>query len=420
MENKKIFLYFYILPTLIFILASVILFLLNQTFLRKSIERTYFERLSFLGSFFKLDLSKEKKLENISDFKGKIVDQFYKSKDVVYYAFRVNKDSLLYWNSKYEGFLPIFTFYPQKDISIRTIKTPVGKIFELNVKEKLDGKDVVLTIGFMQVYSNILKRAHLRILVLFNILIVIFLFLYYIKIMEYNQSFVEREKAIEKERREKEVFKTLSTLSMTLSHELRNPLNSLNLIFEKIIMEKSRENAVVLAKRGEQEIERIKRFTKSFEMLLKKEAGEKVEIGLQTKDKIDIKSLLTSIVKNLLSKKVIININEVGKKILVEGDRELLSILFYYLLKSFFEGLDEENFLKISIDYNKKMIEIKSSGKAIFSSELFSHPEKGENFSSEKGDTLFLIRKIIEFHNWDISFDSYELGDIIIINFKGG
>ncbi len=421
MNSKKLLFYFYILPVLIFILASVLLFAINQNFLSKNIEKTYFDRLNFLGVFFKAELAKERNYKNLTFLRDKIIKEFYKSKDVVYYAFRFNKDNLWSWSSKYEGFLPIFGFYPKKDIKIRVIKTPVGRIFELNVKENFSKKEIVLTIGFMQAYSNIIKTAHLRILLIFNILIVIFLFLYYIKIMEYNHSVIEREKLIEKERREKEVFRTLSTLSMALSHELRNPLNSLNLIFEKITIETNKNILADLAKKGGQEIERIKRFTKSFEMLLKKESEGKSNIGIQIKDKINLKNLISLILDSLLKDYDISpKLKEKGDSYYVMGDRELLSILFYYLLKACFEGAGKEGFITILIDYNNNQIKIKNSGKAVFTEELLSHSEKVTKNDSQIGNTIFLIKKIIDFHNWKISFESYELGDIIIINFKGG
>ena len=231
---------------------------------------------------------------------------------------------------------------------------------------------------------------------------------------------VEREKVIEKERREKEIFKTLSTLSMALSHELRNPLNTLNLIFEKISIEKDMNNVSSLAEKGEQEIERIKRFTKSFEMLLKKEAGEE-ENTVLAKEKIDLMEIISFTVKSLSETyKVNISIKEEGEKEVVIGDKELISILFYSLLKVSLEGIGEDGFMKIALNYEKNEITIKTNGKGIFSEDMFSHPKQGTKTNSKIGDTIFLVKKIIEFHKWEIFFNSYELGDFIIINFKKG
>ncbi len=411
-------LYFYILPLTIFIIASVLLFFMNQSFLKNNLEKGYFEKLNFLGSFFKMELSKQKSFKELELLKDGIVKELYGSKDVIYYAFRINKEDLWSWESKYEGFLPIFGFSPKKELSVRVLKTPVGRVYELNVKGVVEGKEVIFTVGFMQEYSAMLKRMHIRILVIFNILIAVFLFLYYIKIMEYNTSVVEREKIIEKERREKKIFKTLSVLSMALSHELRNPLNTLYLIFEKLGVEKESEKVQELIKRGGEEIERIKRFTRSFEMLIKKEAGDGNNNISQAKESVDLNILIFSLLNNLEREyQVNLSLKENGENLVVEGDQELLSILFYYLIKGFCEGAGKNGFVSIVIDSDKREITIKGSGKTKFFEVIHMDTDEKLEKIGTKGveDTAFLVKKIVEFHRWKIEHFSYELGDMIIL-----
>ncbi len=422
MEEKKLLFYFYIFPLIIFIIASVILFSINQSFLKGNIEENYFERLKFLGSFFKMEFSKQKSLKELNNIKNTIVKKLYNSKSVIYYAFRINRDTLWHWSSKYEGFLPIFDYIPEKDISIRTLNTPVGKVYELDVTSKVSGEKVIFTVGFIQEYTAILKKVHVRILILFNVLIAVFLFLYYIKIMEYNHSVVEREKIIEKERREKEVFKTLSILSMALSHELRNPLNSLYLIFEKLLIEKNKEKVAELVERGDSEIERIKRFTKSFEMLLKKEAGGNIENTSTLKDRVNLNVLIFSLINELeKSYEINIDLKEDEEALIVDGDRELLSILFYYLIEEFCKSVGRDGFISIKISGERKEVIIKGSAHTRFLKEVDTKdyiPEEERETKIE--DTVFLIEKIVDFHNWKIEYSSYELGDLIVVQIQEG
>lgn len=411
-------LYFYIFPLTIFIIASVLLFIINQSFLKSNLEKGYFEKLKFLGSFFKMELSKQKSFKELSLLKNSIVKKLYISKDVIYYAFRVNRENLWSWESKYEGFLPIFGFSPQKNLSVRVLKTPVGRVYELNVNGVVEGKEVLFTVGFIQEYSAMLKIMHIRILIIFNILIAVFLFLYYIKIMEYNASVVDREKIIEKERREKKIFRTLSVLSMALSHELRNPLNTLYLIFEKLGVEKENEKVMELIKRGGEEIERIKRFTRSFEMLIKKEAGDEDNNISQANESVDLNTLIFSLLNNLEREyQINLSLKENGENLVVGGDQELLSILFYYLIKGFCEGVGKDGFVSIVIDSDKREIIFKGSGKNKFSKVIYmDNDEKLEKIrTKEIEDTVFLVKKIVEFHRWKMKHSSYELGDIIIL-----
>ncbi len=410
---------FFLVPYIVFLIFSYSIYKLNNNFLKKSFEERTSVNILHLGNIYRRALINIVKTEEKNSIKI-IEESFFNSKEVVYFAVRKAKDELIAWGTKYEGFLPIFDFYPEKDISLRKVKTPVGVIFELNIRYKSGNGKNTLTLGIKQPYRYIAEKIYLRYLLILDILIALFSFLYYRKIVNYNESVINKEKHIEKEKKEKEYFKALSVLSLGISHELRNPLNILTLILEKLEISYGNKKINRDIDAGKKEIDRILRVINSLHLLVEQEET----IIEKTKWKTESFNIMELIKESVdsLKKKFITEIqicNELGEEPLIYGNKELTLILLTNLIKNSCEASGDNGIVKICLDKDEKniFIEIKDTGGG------FSYNFESQNISlnSEKmghlGIGLFIAKKIVEYHSWRLKINNYELGSILKLYF---
>jgi signal transduction histidine kinase len=418
MSKKKVFLMFFIIPYIVFLIFSYSIYRLNNNFLKKSFEERTSANILHLGKIYKRALinivkTEEKNSTNI------IKNSFFNSKEAVYFAIRKAKDELIGWGTRYEGFLPVFDYYPERDISLRKIKTPVGVIFELNIRYKAKNRNNTLTLGIKQPYRYIAEKIYFRYLLILDILIALFSFLYYMKIVNYNESVINKEKHIKKEKKEKEYFKALSVLSLGISHELRNPLNILSLILEKLEISYGNHKINKDIEAGKKEIDRILRVINSLHLLV--EEGDNTTKG--TKWRTESFNLMDVIKESIesLEKKFITEIRICDKtkgETFINGNRELTIILLTNLIKNSCEASGDKGVVKVSLNKDENIfMEIKDTGGG------FNYNFETENISlnSEKighlGIGLFIAKKIIEYHSWKLEIKNYELGSILKLYF---
>ena len=140
--------------------------------------------------------------------------------NVIYVAVK-KKDKLIFWDSKYSGYLPL-----ERENSPRIFSSPIGSILEL----KGDiGNGVSVYLGFdFSLLDEIKRRSFVNFLIVFAVLLV-FSALSLGYILYVNRLYFIKERELISERQEKERFKELSLLTSSLSHELKNPINNLYL-----------------------------------------------------------------------------------------------------------------------------------------------------------------------------------------------
>ncbi len=157
--------------------------------------------------------------ENLKKFLARLMQ----NDDVIYVAVE-KKGKLIFWDSKYPGYLPI-----EKKQSPRIFPSPIGSILEMK-GEVGDGISVYLGMDF-SLLDEIKRRSFANFLVVFTTLL-IFSALSIGYILYVNRLYFNKERELLQERQEKERFKELTLLTSSLSHELKNPINNLYLALQ--------------------------------------------------------------------------------------------------------------------------------------------------------------------------------------------
>jgi len=412
---------FFLIPYLIFVVFSYSIYRMNNYFMKQSFEKRTSENMLNLGKIYRIALLNIIK-ENKKNYGEQIRKYFFTERDIAYFAVRKSKEKLLDWETKYEGFLPIFNHYPTKSISLRKIQTPIGLIYELSFKfpsKELQIEPEAMTLGIQQTYSLLAKKVYLRYFLLIDLLIAIIIFLYYLKIIKYNLTAINKEKKLLNEQRDKEYFMSLSTLSLGISHEIKNPLNTLSLIFENISLNKQKPKKIdPLIKEGKEEINRLIRLSNSFNLLLQKEKQDKSSWDIYRFDIAKIVDKSIKITKRAFSTKILFDI-KIKEPLYIRGNMELTLLMLNNLLKNSCESSGTDGLVEVSLNKNDNYyLEIKDTGGGFKEKlEVLQKPFK-TNKKGNLGIGLFIIKKVLDFHNWKLKILNNKVGTTFRIIFR--
>lgn len=179
---------------------------------------------------------------------------------VIYVA--IEKDNrLIFWDSKYSGYLPI-----ERVECPRIFPSPIGSILEL--RGKIDrGISIYLGMDF-SLLDEIRRRSFKNFLVVF-ITLLIFSSVSLGYTLYINKLYFVKEKELMKEKQEKERFKDLSLLTSSLSHELKNPINNLYLNLQLLEEKVQGEKEVRYIYRIKEEAKRLSQLIETHLSLIK-------------------------------------------------------------------------------------------------------------------------------------------------------
>jgi signal transduction histidine kinase len=377
-----------------FILSS-----LNRAYIKNKTEDLVQEQLHATAEIFTVNISHFLR-ENYS------VDEIFESysgkEDIYYIALLDETKNILGWSSRFEGYLPI-SLQRVGEQESWIIDSPAGKIFNLfSPFSPEEGQLYFLYIGYslenleeMMAYS---RRNFFLIFGLISLIGVVFFLGFY----QIQRHYIEKKKEVEDEKREKERYREISAFTSGIAHEIKNPLNSLSLLFNLLDKNVSSEikGEVLLGKKEIQKISSIiDQFSMSLKPLrLKKEYFPLAEIVSDVRD---------SLAKEFSMDRWEIHYSETSS-ILLNGDKGLMKQALLNLFKNSLED-SEEGKISIDVRKRKKQVEMKieDSGRGI--------PEKDfeqifEPFFSTKesgmGIGLYLTKKIIEAHEGEIAVQS--------------
>ncbi len=196
----------------------------------------------------------------------------------------------------------------------------------------------------------------------------------------------------------------LGKFSSEITHEIKNPLNSIKLKLEILKRKYSNSKEIIEI---ENEIKRLTEITNDFLQL-----GKAVDLNFNEINLKDFfKKIKDSYRESLKREKIDLEINCEGLKI--RGDENKLKQVFFNLINNSIDALkDKRNDKRIIIlcekEENKINIYIKDNGKGIKNPEKLFTP-----FYTEKdhgsGLGLIIVKRIIEAHKGKIEFkDDYE------------
>jgi len=152
--------------------------------------------------------------------------------EIYFMALLDAQGEVLAWNSRFEGYLP-FSRQRSGAAGSGIIDSPAGRILaERAAVTAADGRRFDLFLGYALtgMEDMIARSRRTSFLLLAVVLLVGALFFRGVYVLQ--SRFLAKSREAEAERREKEHFRDIAAFTSGVAHEIKNPLNSLALVFE--------------------------------------------------------------------------------------------------------------------------------------------------------------------------------------------
>ena len=373
--------------------------LLNRANLQKKVEALVHEQLLAAARILEVNV-------------GHFLDEgiapsstlaLYSGEESIYYmALLDGRKDILAWSSRYEGYLP----YSADDAGRNepwVIDSPVGRIFNLIAPFRTrDGATYYLYLGYsLASLEEMIARSNRNFLFVFGLLasagVVFFVGLFVLQ-----RSYLAKEEEAARERKEKERFRGISAITSAVAHEIKNPLNSLALLFD-LLQKKAPVDLRDDAALGKAEVQKISavidRFSDSLKPLkLNRERTSFRELA---------EAAFRALPPGTAAPGVAFTVVE-SSPASVTVDRDLFVRCLANLLRNAFEATERGGVsLQARRLRRKTVVQVEDTGRGM-------PPEQVERvfepFYSGQGRGmgigLFLARKIIEAHDGKIWVES--------------
>jgi signal transduction histidine kinase len=412
--KKKDFFLFFFLPLLVIVVIFFILSSINRAYIKNKVEELIKEQLQATAEILKVNISHFLNENYQSD---EIFNLYSGEENIYYMALLDEKKEILGWSSQFEGYLPL----SQKNFGREEswiIDSPAGKIFNIfSSFTSSDQRTYYIYLGYsLMSLEEMIAHSRKSFFILFGIIAGVGI-VFFLGIYQLQNHYLRKEKEAEEERREKERYREISAFTSGVAHEIKNPLNSLALLFElfeKKVPQELHEEIFL----GNKEVRRISRIIDQFSASLK-------PLNLK-KEKFILKDLVGDIIASLENERdsadVKIKYSE-ENRVALNADQELLSQAFRNLLRNSLEATEKGDIaVWAKKQHNKILITLQDSGKGLSEEErmhifdpFFSRKKEG------MGIGLYLTKKIIEAHDGKIECES-RLGEgtTFFIQIPGG
>jgi signal transduction histidine kinase len=397
--KKKNYLLFFYLPVVGFIVIFFAFSALNRSYIKKKVEGLVEEQLRASAEILKVNFS-----HFLSEgYEADKVFDLYSNEENIYYIALFNESrKILGWKSQFEGYLPISMESMQKEDSW-IIDSPAGKIFNSFSSFALStGETYYLYMGYsLHDLQEMMTHSRRNFYLIFGLIVVVGI-VFSIGLYQIQIHYLHKKEELEEEKRQKERYREISALTSGVAHEIKNPLNSLALLFE-LLKKKgaSPESEAIVS--GREEVAKISRIVDQFSSSLKP-----IEIRKDTFDLGDeIRSVEESLKKLAKERGVAVRYSQ-DSSITLFADRMLLSQAIHNIVKNAIEASDGgEVDITVEKERKKVSIAVKDSGRGMDEEEkaLIFEPF----FSTKKGGMgigLYLTRKIVEAHGGELDLTS--------------
>jgi signal transduction histidine kinase len=412
LKNKNYLLFFY-LPVVGFVVIFFAFSSLNRSYIKKKVEVLVEEQLRASAGILKV---------NFIHFLGegyeadKVFD-LYDEENIYYMALVDESREILGWKSRFEGYLPISRETMQKQGSW-IIDSPAGKIFNSFSSFTVPrGKTYYLYLGYsLNDLQEMMAHSRMNFYLIFGLIIVVGI-VFSIGLYQLQTHYMDKKTELEEEKRQKERYREISALTSGVAHEIKNPLNSLALLFE-LLAKKSTSTDSEAIRSGREEVAKIARIVDQFSSSLKPIELSKDSFSLED----EIKSVQESLEKTARERGVDIRRSK-DFSVTLFADRMLLSQAIHNIVKNAIEASDGgEVDIAVKKERKKVLISVKDNGRGI------GEEEFGRIFapfySTKKGGMgigLYLTRKIVEAHGGNLDFVSNaNIGTTFTICIPGG
>jgi signal transduction histidine kinase len=393
--KRKDLILFFLLPFAGVLAIFLAFSLFNRATIQRKTEALVHEQL--LAAARILDV-------NISHFLGEgmtpaDVLALYSGEENIYYmALLDGRKNILAWTSRYEGYLP-FSADDARRSEPWVIDSPAGRIFNLmSTFRAEDGTTGFLYLGYsLASLGEMIARSKRNFLIMFAFLsaggVVFFIGLFILQ-----RRYLAKALEAESEREEKERFREISAFTSSVAHEIKNPLNSLSLLFD-LLQKKSPAELKGDAALGKAEVRKISQVIDTFSNHLKatRPAGERIalrDVVAAARQSVPGESVAAGVAFRF-SEPSLVTINV---------DRDLFTRCLGNILRNAFEATAEG---AVSVTAKKgrrkTLILVADTGRGMAPDDLerafdpfFSTKKKG------MGIGLYLAKRIVEAHGGKI------------------
>jgi len=412
--KRQSYLLFFYIPLLGFMVIFFAFSSLNRSFIKGKVEKLVDEQLQATSGILKVNFSHLLE-ENYTP--EDIFAQFSGEKNIYYMALLDGNRQILGWQSQFEGYLPLSK---ESLATERTwiINSPAGKIFNSFSSFSLPGGSVYfLYLGYsLSDLEEMMIRSRKNFYLVFGIIVAVGI-LFSVGLYQLQLHYLQKKRELEEEKKEKERYRSISALTSGVAHEIKNPLNSLALLFE-LLSKNAPAGTEEDISSGKEEIRKISRIIDQFSSSLRP-----VEL---TKEAFCLGDIISdvqgSLEKEAKERKVQIQFVQ-SHRIELLADKGLMRQAVYNLVKNALEACDGGGIF-IRADQNKKRIRIvvQDTGQGMTNEEkerafepFFSRKKEG------MGIGLYLVQKIVHAHEGRIDFVSEEgKGTTFTIEIPGG
>jgi signal transduction histidine kinase len=385
------FLLFFILPFGGLVIIFFIVSSLNRDYVERKVEGLAAEQIEASSEILRVNVAH---LIDDNVDPAKIIAISAGEESIYYLALLDNRRNILSWSSRYEGYLPLSS----RDTD-RTqpwiISSPVGRIFNtITPVVTAAGRTYYLYLGYaLSGLDSLISRSNRNFVLVFAVLIAVGI-LFFLGVWALQRSFLAKTREAEEEKAEKERFREISGLTSAVAHEIKNPLNSLSLLFE--LLQKNAPDALreetALAKA---EVRKISEIVDRFSNLLRPPQPQKARFVLRDL----FAAVHESVAREIPRPEVEFRYLE-SAPIALYGDERLLGQCFFNLLRNAFEATAAGSVVvEASLHGRRTVIRVRDTGRGIPAEDL---PAIFDPFFTTKdsgmGVGLYLAKKIIEAH----------------------
>jgi len=412
--NRKDFVLFFLLPFMGTALVFLIISALNRASVDRSVEGLVREQLRAASGILTTDIGLF--LSQGASPAG-VLDAYAAEENIYFMAVLDEEKNVLAWRSKFEGYLPLsLRDIPETDSWI--IDSPAGEIFSLfTAFSPSRGNEYYLYLGYsLAGLENMRARSKRNLLILFGIFAAAG-GLIFRGVSVLQTRYLEKKAEAEEARTEREHFKEISAFTSGIAHEIKNPLNSLSLIFELLNRKLPPETRKDI-ELGRNEVRKISGILDQFSGALKPFHLRREIFPLGEA----VPSVFESLAREFPLSRPRLRFDR-GAEITLTADRNLFCLSLFNILKNSLQASEKGEIAVTARRIRKWVrIEVRDQGPGIPTERIERIFEPF--FSTKKegmGIGLYLTKKIIDAHGGRIEVRSRPgEGTVFSIQVAGG
>lgn len=399
--KRRSLLVFFVLPFAGILLIFAFVSFLNRADFRKRAEELVRGQVEATAHILAVNISH---MLTEGRAPSEILELFAPEDDIYFMALLDEGKNVMAWNSRFEGYLPLSLAQAEAGES-GIIDSPAGKIFNTYTAVSAGReRTCLLYLGYsLSSMEEMLTRTGRNALFFFALLVLVgALFFHEISLLQ--ARYMAKAREAEAERLEKERFREISAFTSGVAHEIKNPLNSLSLLFD-LLMNKVPSETRSELQLGKEQVRTIAGIVDRFSSAVKP-----IQPFLETLalDEV-LRQARESLLREFPASAPRVEVSA-GPDVRVRGDRGLLAQALLNLLKNAHEA-SEGSSIRVEGRNMRKTVEIlvHDDGPGIPAADLgrvfepfYSTKERG------LGIGLYLARKIIEAHGGKIEVRSRE------------